>query len=751
VQIAVAVNGKADEIKPVAFLVADGSVAERNMLHKQIVMTETQEEEVLLKEFCGDWINEEGALLDHQQTKAIIDPYFGDVCRARKHKWRCPIGCTQVKSKKPYCKQDQCANFKDIGIAPCRVHDRLPPTTQNEVEMRLQQLDGIIATSRAIVAKHEVVIIQLVYVGSVELTKNWICMARKFGGVLEKTLFIATDEGSEEALKRFPELVNVVHYPCKSSPAMQYGEVAYFRYMLCQTDLIAKVVSADVTVWLVEASAVWNRDPTPLVLSQGGDVVAMNTQMSPLKEIEGGFQLLRPTPNTKSIWNGLSKAQSSNLAKYAGCQMFREIQDEESEHAMMEAIIKQTPMLKISWLEGPDFYGGMWYTMSAHAQTGKKDTSVNKNPTVILNNVIAGNQGKIHQAKTFSQWFLGSSGNCNSPARGSSGTTNFSNTLTLPPPPTLPPGPQKEVAVATSEYLYPSKTTYVCQDEIAIEGEADIRLSNGQVFGSEFTQAECVAECDLNPTCHSYVFGEAQQYCELWSKTEPSKAWPGVALCTKLGTSTSADAATRAAETASYTPERQLEFPVPNYICQNDTAIEGQADILLQNGSPFGTGFTKGTCAGQCQLNPACQHFLYIDKKAYCELWSTSAPTSTWLGSVLCTKPGAPPFASVSTGPAFAAQSSPAEVVVRNPASYRCQSGIAIEGEADIRLSNGQVFGSGFTQAGCVAECDLNPTCHSYVFGEAQQYCELWSKTEPTKAWPGVALCTKLGTPTKLL
>ena len=85
---------------------------------------------------------------------------------------------------------------------------------------------------------------------------------------------------------------------------MKYGEVAYYRYMLCRANLAANLLNAGITMWLVEADATWLRDPSPLVLSKPGDVVAMNDARPDrhTKEIQGGFQLLRPTCHGQCQW-----------------------------------------------------------------------------------------------------------------------------------------------------------------------------------------------------------------------------------------------------------------------------------------------------------------------------------------------------------------------------------------------------------------------------------------------------------------
>ena len=63
--------------------------------------------------------------------------------------------------------------------------------------------------------------------------------------------------------------------------------------------------------------------------------------------------------------------------------------------------------------------------------------------------------------------------------------------------------------------------------------------------------------------------------------------------------------------------------------------------------------------------------------------------------------------------------------------SYRVMAGKAIDGLADVLLSNGKANSQGYSILQCNAECTSKPICKSFVYAASITYCELWSKTGP--------------------
>jgi FkbM family methyltransferase len=248
-------------------------------------------------------------------------------------------------------------------------------------------------------AKHNVVVLQLLNEGYVEMTKSWICNVRRFGTVLSMTLFVTTDQVAYDALTAFDTTLHVVLEPYTAPKTMQYGQSTYYNYMLFRTKLITILLDSNLTLWLTESDAVWLKDPTNIVLETEGDMVTMSDDRPPRKLLQGGFQLLRPTDATKRVWTRMRDAFETKM-KIVSKQ---EIGDHGSEQLMLDSMISKDAELRVGWLDPQKFVPGLWY----------KDTSYQKTlpaPAVILNNWIVGNDAKVARAKEWGHWFLEQNG-----------------------------------------------------------------------------------------------------------------------------------------------------------------------------------------------------------------------------------------------------------------------------------------------------------------------------------------------------
>ena len=75
-----------------------------------------------------------------------------------------------------------------------------------------------------------------------------------------------------------------------------------------------------------------------------------------------------------------------------------------------------------------------------------------------------------------------------------------------------------------------------------------------------------------------------------------------------------------------------------------------------------------------------------------------------------------------------------------------CKPDTSILGTADIKLSNGETDGTGYSLNECEYECASNRYCESFVYSTvrfASGYCELWSKTTGTSKVDGTMHCVK--------
>jgi FkbM family methyltransferase len=253
--------------------------------------------------------------------------------------------------------------------------------------------------AKMIQSLHGFVNIQLLNTGYVDMTKSWICNVRSFPGVLEKTLFITTDQIAHDKLLQFDSSLNVVLELYETPKDLTYGQYAYYDFMLFRTRLLIRLLKEKITVWLTESDAVWLNDPTDIVLNTHGDMVTMSDGKPPAKILQGGFQLLRPTNPTVSVWTKLlAMFQRKMSATKKGTNM----NDSGSEQLMLNGLIRKEPNLDMQWLDWHYFAPGLYYR--SHQKWVR--------PYVILNNWIKGNKAKIARAKKWKHWFLDGNGQC---------------------------------------------------------------------------------------------------------------------------------------------------------------------------------------------------------------------------------------------------------------------------------------------------------------------------------------------------
>ena len=183
---------------------------------------------------------------------------------------------------------------------------------------------------------------------------------------------------------------------------MAYGEYAYYDYLNFRTKLILRVLQQKVTLWLVEADAVWLQDPSAVVLGTPGDIVTMDDQRDPsYKLIQGGFQLLRPTDATVSAWNRLHERLETVMQK---AKRGLHMGSSGNEQLMMNSIIRdKTINVSVSWLDPQLFISGKNYERINFGL---------KLPMVVLNNWIIGNVAKIVRATKWRYWYLDDNGRC---------------------------------------------------------------------------------------------------------------------------------------------------------------------------------------------------------------------------------------------------------------------------------------------------------------------------------------------------
>lgn len=257
----------------------------------------------------------------------------------------------------------------------------------------------LLSMAHKIYHKHGFVNIQLLNSGYIKLTKSWICNVQEFDGLLHQTLFVATDMSSFNKLRGFCGKLNVVQFLYSTPTDMAYGQYEYYDYMLFRTDIIIFLLKNNITVWLTESDARWQRDPRNKIVNIDADYVTMSDDPSAGKKIQGGFQFLRPTPPVLSVWTKMQNILKQKLqTAYAGS----DIGHTGNEQLILNNLITNEPSLKMYWLDSNLFVPGKFYN-----NRGVQDRAI-----VILNNYIIGNKAKEDRAKRWGHWYLNENGEC---------------------------------------------------------------------------------------------------------------------------------------------------------------------------------------------------------------------------------------------------------------------------------------------------------------------------------------------------
>lgn len=236
------------------------------------------------------------------------------------------------------------------------------------------------------------VFVQLVNSAYLEMVLNWVCHAPK--GVLEQTVFFATDATTERVLSSYvPRLVpHVVLYPYES-PELTYGNRNYYYFMAFRLRLLEQIVANGISIWLVESDSTWFENPR-WVLHEYQDMDVLTGQDALLTDSypeAGNMYLNASSPKALKLLVDLRKEQETSLSNLADGQ----VGNQGNEMLMLPRHLKK---LRWSFLPRKLFVGGLWYKNSTFRES--------VTPIVIQNNWVVGNSAKIQRAKDWGHWFL---------------------------------------------------------------------------------------------------------------------------------------------------------------------------------------------------------------------------------------------------------------------------------------------------------------------------------------------------------
>ncbi|XP_070537504.1 uncharacterized protein [Ptychodera flava] len=241
------------------------------------------------------------------------------------------------------------------------------------------------------------VIVQFLNLSYINLTKSWICNVECMD-VLPFTILITSDTLTYWQLKEWKPDLNVVLQTLGDSKSMRHNEDSYNEYLCYRVRLIDLILNSPMAVFLAESDAVWLSNPVAFINRYSNvDIVAnANDALSEEKKAMAGFVFLNATSSTRSLWTKLRQRLDSISKSY------RNGTGESSGDMRIFNLLLKTEKPKVEWFPADRFFSGQWYR-----KPKLRDTS--KQPVVIQNNFIAGNDRKEERAKWWNHWFLSNS------------------------------------------------------------------------------------------------------------------------------------------------------------------------------------------------------------------------------------------------------------------------------------------------------------------------------------------------------
>eukprot|EP00924_Labyrinthula_sp_SR-Ha-C_P006157 snap_masked-scaffold_54-processed-gene-1.42-mRNA-1 protein AED:1.00 eAED:1.00 QI:0/-1/0/0/-1/1/1/0/623 len=267
--------------------------------------------------------------------------------------------------------------------------------------------------------KNGFVNVQLLNSGYFLMTKHWICNVKSLDQkILDKTLFIATDEKVYTDLIELNLGLNVVFESFYNPEDLSYGQVQYFKMMLWRTGLIFKILSEGTNLFLTESDAVWFQDPfeslemDKLVADKGLDILLMDDKF-PEEGPQGGFMFLKSTKNTLGAWREMMELQDQAMRPFLGGDRsdLEKIGEAGNEQHLEKQVFferRDKGVLNFRWMDPKKFCSGKWYL--------DKKWRSSKN-VIVLFNWIVGSEEKIKRAKRYGHWYLGRDNQCKVPKR----------------------------------------------------------------------------------------------------------------------------------------------------------------------------------------------------------------------------------------------------------------------------------------------------------------------------------------------
>jgi hypothetical protein len=273
--------------------------------------------------------------------------------------------------------------------------------------------DHVIAAARKVSAKVSPVLVSLVNYAYVTMTCNWLCNTADMG-VHPHVLLLVTDQRTQTLLQHnWPNVASVIVPDTGNLSGPQtYGFRGFLELMAWRTEIVLKLLQANIEVMLFDTDIVWIRNVMPVMTkNQSIDFVGtMNNRDG--SEINAGLLLLRPTAGTLEMWQSVTDAMRKFMKGITVLNKTnRWISISENEQLYLNQAFSKLKNGLCYFLVPHDVIAsGRWY---GNMFAPKNRRKLSPNLMAIHNNFIMGLSNKVHRAKNHGQWFLNPDLQCN--------------------------------------------------------------------------------------------------------------------------------------------------------------------------------------------------------------------------------------------------------------------------------------------------------------------------------------------------
>jgi len=256
--------------------------------------------------------------------------------------------------------------------------------------------------------------------GQVDFVKSFLCNLEELGGheMMSRLVVIVSDRKTYKLMSSFKKATLVLRQFSAGEDSLRFGTGKYMDLIEYRTQTILELLTADLSLLLVDADHFWAKSPFPYLADQAGfDIITENAHFLPWESVCGGFLFLNATFTTKQLWYKINQ-QTKFFRSFPETNQINEQDvmdrilpqiargDKRRENNRRKELIWQTadklyPGPKhISWKFFPAhmFAPGRWYL--------PEHSDIRLRPVwSVHNNWVVGNDVKIKRAKAFHHWF----------------------------------------------------------------------------------------------------------------------------------------------------------------------------------------------------------------------------------------------------------------------------------------------------------------------------------------------------------